>query len=414
MEMRIMTQKEMLNEELSGRRIYTVSQLNRQSRLLLESRFSTVWVEGEISNFKHHSSGHIYLTLKDESAQIQAAFFSQYQRELRFELKDGLKVLAFCRVSVYEARGQYQLYIERVEPQGVGALQLAFQQLKEKLSKEGLFSQERKRSIPKFPKTVGVITSPTGAAIQDILNVVNRRFCGTHILLYPVKVQGEGAAGEIAAAIKIMNERPEADVLIVGRGGGSIEDLWAFNEEPVARAVFDSRIPVISAVGHESDWTICDLVADLRAPTPSAAAELVVSSRLEIEDRLRGHRERLNFAMNGTIERYQEKLSMLASSAAFRQPQYLLEQFTGRVDELGRQMESRVKALVVSKNQIFQGVTGRLNALSPLAILDRGYSVSFNEKNDIIKEISQVSVGDTLRTRLRKGSLISKVTDITQ
>jgi len=402
------------NSVKDGRQIYTVSQLNRQSRLLLESRFSAVWVEGEISNFKHHSSGHIYLTLKDESAQIQAAFFSQYQRGLRFELKDGLKVLAFCRVSIYEARGQYQLYIERVEPQGVGALQLAFQQLKERLAKEGLFAEERKRSIPKFPKTVGVVTSPTGAAIHDILNVVNRRFCGTHILLCPVKVQGEGSADEIAAAIRTMNEQAEADVLIVGRGGGSLEDLWAFNEEPVARAVFGSRIPVISAVGHESDWTICDLVADLRAPTPSAAAELVVSSRFELEERLLGHKERLDLAMNGMFERCQDRLSDLASSAAFRQPQYLLDQFTGRLDELGRQMEARLKDLASSKGQVFQGVMGRLNALNPLAILERGYSVSFNEKGDIIKNTRQVSEGDVLRTRLHQGSLTSKITAITQ
>jgi exodeoxyribonuclease VII large subunit len=395
------------------RQIYTVSQLNRQSRLLLESRFSTVWVEGEISNFKHHSSGHIYLTLKDASAQVQAAFFSQYQRNLKFELKDGLKILAFCRVSVYEARGQYQLYIERVEPQGVGALQLAFQQLKERLAKEGLFSEERKRPIPKFPKTVGVITSPTGAAIQDILNVVNRRFCGTHVLLYPVKVQGEGSAKEIAAAIEIMNQQAEADVLIVGRGGGSLEDLWAFNEEPVARAVFGSRIPVISAVGHESDWTICDLVADLRAPTPSAAAELVVSSRLELEERLQGRRERLDFAIDGMFERYQEQLSNLASSAAFRQPQYLLDQFTGRVDDLGRRMESRLTSFVDSKNQTFQGIMGRLNALNPLAILERGYTVSFDEKGAIIKDARQVSVGNVLRTRLHKGSLVSKILKVT-
>ena len=395
-----------------GRQVLTVSQLNRQSRLLLESRFSTVWVEGEISNFKHHSSGHIYLTLKDASAQVQAAFFSQYQRNLKFELKDGLKILAFCRVSVYEARGQYQLYIERVEPQGVGALQLAFQQLKERLAKEGLFNEERKRSIPKFPKTVGVITSPTGAAIQDILNVVNRRFCGTHVLLYPVKVQGEGSAEEIAAAIETMNQQAEADVLIVGRGGGSLEDLWAFNEEPVARAVFGSRIPVISAVGHESDWTICDLVADLRAPTPSAAAELVVSSRLELEERLQGRRERLDFAINGMFERYQEQLSDLASSAAFRQPQYLLEQFTGRVDDLGRRMESRLTSFVDSKGQAFQGTMGRLNALNPLAILERGYAVSFDEKGAIIKDARQVSIGNVLRTRLHKGSLVSKVTVI--
>lgn len=408
-------EKEMQFDSLKdGRKIYTVSQLNRQSRLLLESRLPAVWVEGEISNFKHHSSGHIYLTLKDESAQISAAFFSQYQRGLKFELKDGLKVLAFCRVSIYEARGQYQLYIERVEPQGVGALQLAFQQLKERLAKEGLFAEERKRLIPKFPKTVGVVTSPTGAAIHDILNVVNRRFCGTHVLLYPVKVQGEGAAGEIAAAIAAMNEQAEADVLIVGRGGGSLEDLWAFNEEPVARAVFGSRIPVISAVGHEIDWTICDLVADLRAPTPSAAAELVVSSRLELEERLRGRKERLDFAIHGMFERFQEQLSNFAGSTAFRQPQYLLDQFTGRVDELGRRMGNCLNSLVDSKGQTFQGVMGRLNALNPLAILERGYSVSFNEKGDIIKSVRQVSAGDLLRTRLHKGSLVSKVTAITQ
>ena len=396
-----------------GRKILTVSQLNRQSRLLLESKISAVWVEGEISNFKHHSSGHIYLKLKDESAQIQAAFFSQYQRGLRFELKDGLKILAFCRVSIYEARGQYQLYIERVEPQGVGALQLAFQQLKEKLAKEGLFAEERKRPIPKFPKTVGVITSPTGAAIHDILNVINRRFCGTHVLLYPVKVQGEGAASEITTAVKTMNEQAEADVLIVGRGGGSLEDLWAFNEEPVARAVFESQIPVISAVGHESDWTICDLVADLRAPTPSAAAELVVSSRLELEDRLRECKERMGFSMTGMFERYQERLSDLASSAAFRQPRFLLDQFTGQVDDLGRRMGSRLTTLVSSKSQVFQGIMGRFNALNPLAILERGYSVSFNEKGDILKDIRQISEGDVMRTRLHKGSLVSKVSAIT-
>jgi exodeoxyribonuclease VII large subunit len=352
------------------------------------------------------------LTLKDDSAQIQTAFFSQYQRGLRFELKDGLKVLAFCRVSLYEARGQYQLYIERLEPQGVGALQLAFQQLKERLAKEGLFLEGRKRPIPKFPKTVGVITSPTGAAIHDILNVVNRRFCGTHILFYPVKVQGEGAAGEIASAIKIMNEQAEAEVLIVGRGGGSIEDLWAFNEEPVARAVFESRIPVISAVGHETDWTICDFAADLRAPTPSAAAELVVSSRLELEARLRGLGESLDFSMRGTLERYKEKLEMLASSAGFRQPRYLLDQFTERSDELGRRVEGRLKSLMDSKSQIFLGVMGRLNALNPLAILDRGYSVSFNEMGEIVRRADQLFVGSSMRTRLRKGSIFSKVVKI--
>jgi exodeoxyribonuclease VII large subunit len=392
-----------------GRRIYTISQLNRQARLLLESRFSGVWVEGEISNFKHHSSGHIYLTLKDDSAQISAAFFSQHQRSLKFELKDGLKVLAFCRVSVYETRGQYQLYIERVEPQGIGALQLAFQQLKERLEKEGLFREERKRSIPRFPKTVGIITSSTGAAIHDILNVVNRRFGGTHILLYPVKVQGEGAADEIAAVIETMNQQAEAEVLIVGRGGGSLEDLWAFNEEAVARAVFGSRIPVISAVGHETDWTICDFVADLRAPTPSAAAELVVSSRLELESKIAGLGERIGRAMTGQWETLGEKLEALRSSHAFCQPRYLLEQFTGQVDEWGRRMESCLTGFIASRSQSFQGVTGRLNALSPLAILERGYSVSFNEKNEIVKNSRQIAPGETIRTRFHQGAVVSKV-----
>ena len=395
-----------------GRRIYTVSQLNRQSRLLLESRLAGVWVEGEISNFKHHSSGHIYLTLKDESSQISAAFFSQYQRGLKFQLKDGLKVLAFCRVSIYEARGQYQLYIERVEPQGVGALQLAFQQLKERLAKEGLFSEERKRPIPKFPKTVGVITSPTGAAIYDILNVVNRRFCGTHVLLYPVKVQGDGAAEEIAAAIKVMNEQGEAEVLIVGRGGGSLEDLWAFNEEPVARAVFGSRIPVISAVGHEIDWSICDLVADLRAPTPSAAAELVVSSRIELQERLRDRKARLVFSINGILKGYQTKLGDLAASSAFRQPRYLLDQWMGRWDECGRRIQNAFRGVLAMKNQAFQNRVGRLNALNPLAILERGYSVVMGPSGEVIRRPKDVSVGDEITTRLYQGRLISQVVKI--
>ncbi|HOW87128.1 MAG TPA: exodeoxyribonuclease VII large subunit [Candidatus Omnitrophota bacterium] len=405
-------QEENLLKGSESRKIYTVSQLNRQARMLLESRFPTVWVEGEISNFKRHTSGHIYLTLKDEASQIQAAFFNQYHRGLKFELKDGLKVLAFCRVSIYEARGQYQLYVERIEPQGVGALQLAFQQLKERLEKEGLFLQERKRPIPPFPKIVGVITSPTGAAIHDILNVVNRRFCGTHIQLYPAKVQGEGAADEIAAALRVMNERSEAEVLIVGRGGGSLEDLWAFNEEAVARAVFASRIPVISAVGHETDWTICDLVADLRAPTPSAAAELVVSSRLELEARLQRSGERIQFAANNMLENFRSRLENLISSAGFKEPQYLLEQFLSRVDEAGRHMEERFKNFMNSKEQIFQGLTGRLNALSPLAILERGYSVSFDEHGKIVKKTGQVSVGSSMRTRFRKGSVLSKITAI--
>ncbi|HNX69062.1 MAG TPA: exodeoxyribonuclease VII large subunit [Candidatus Omnitrophota bacterium] len=398
----------------NGRRIYTVSQLNRQVRFLLESNFPGVWVEGEISNFKHHTSGHMYLTLKDETSQIQAAFFSQHQRGLKFQLKDGLKVLAFCRVSIYEARGSYQLYIERIEPKGVGALQLAFQQLKEKLAKEGLFDEERKRPIPKFPKAVGVVTSPTGAAIQDILNVVNRRFCGTHLLLYPAKVQGEGAAQEIAQAIEALNRQGEAEVLIVGRGGGSIEDLWAFNEEPVARAVFNSRIPVISAVGHETDWTICDFVADLRAPTPSAAAELVVASRFELQKQVAGNGERIQYAMLRLAEAARERLEGFVASVAFRQPRYLLEQFTERIDEAARQFGARLGDLVALKSQTFRAAAGRLNALSPLATLERGYSVTLDASGRAVTDAAGVAAGAEIRTRLCKGQLLSKVIKVTQ
>ena len=402
----------LFDQKSETRKIYTISELNRQVRGLLESRFPAIWVEGEISNFKRHTSGHIYLTLKDEAAQVSAVFFSYHHRNVKFELEDGLKVLVFGRVSVYEQRGQYQFYIERVEPQGIGALQLAFQQLKEKLEKEGLFREERKRPIPKFPKIVGVITSPTGAVIQDILNVVNRRFCGTHILLYPVRVQGDGAREEIADAIKQMNEQGEAEVLIVGRGGGSLEDLWAFNEEIVARAVYGSRIPVISAVGHETDWTICDLAADLRAPTPSAAAELVVSSRIELEQRIMDRANRLRGALADMLERYQEKLTDLATAAAFKQPRYLLDQFAERSDELMRRLQSSFKSWLALKAQVFQNITGRLNALNPLAILERGYSVSFGPSGTVLKNAGDVAEGEEITTRLHKGKLTSKVVKV--
>jgi exodeoxyribonuclease VII large subunit len=409
MDGRVKTAEKVTDERLSERKIYSISDLNRQVRGLLESRFAGIWVEGEISNFKRHTSGHIYLTLKDGSAQVSAVFFSYHHRALKFDLKDGLKVLVFGRVSVYEQRGQYQFYIERVEPQGVGALQLALQQLREKLEKEGLFREERKRPVPRFPKTVGVITSPTGAVIQDILNVVNRRFCGTHILLYPVRVQGEGSREEIARAIEDMNRLGEAEVLIVGRGGGSLEDLWAFNEEIVARAVHGSRIPVISAVGHETDWTICDLVADLRAPTPSAAAELVVSSRLDLEQRIEDRARRLRDAAAGMVERYREKLMDLSDSAAFKQPRYLLDQLMERSDELARRLQNSFKTWLALKAQVFQNMTGRLNALNPLGILERGYSVSFGSSGAVLRNVGDAAVGDEITTRLHKGKLISKV-----
>ncbi|MBI4116057.1 MAG: exodeoxyribonuclease VII large subunit [Candidatus Omnitrophica bacterium] len=395
-----------------GIKVYSVKEITHRIHDLMESAFPAVWVEGEVTGFKYHPSGHIYFSLKDEEAILRTVFFSRFNRQIKFELKDGLHVLAFGKISVYEARGDYQLYVERIEPKGLGALQLAFLQLKEKLAKEGLFESDHKKPIPRFPRTVGVVTSPTGAAIRDILHVVNRRFRGTNVLLNPVKVQGEGAAEEIAQAINEMNRLDDIDVLIVGRGGGSLEDLWAFNEEVVARAVYQSRIPVISAVGHEIDWTICDLVADLRAPTPSAAAELVVQNREDIELRLRDFKTRIKNAVRKQLEEDKEALRVLKESYAFSQPLNLVNQFSQRLDEFLRQLQNYLKNLVREKDQNFRNWAGRLEALSPLAILERGYSITFGGEGELLKDARKVKIGQMLKTRLAQGILFSKVEKI--
>lgn len=396
----------------SKRKVFTPSQLNKGIRVLLEANFLNIWIEGEVSNFKLHSSGHMYFSLKDEKSQISAVFFAGQNRSNKFEIKDGLKVLIFGKISVYEPRGAYQIYVERVEPKGVGALQLAFQQLREKLEREGLFNKERKRPIPKFPKVVGVVTSATGAAFRDILNVVNRRFSGTTILLNPVQVQGEGSAQQIARAVKEFNKLGGIDVMIVGRGGGSIEDLWAFNEEVVARAVFESKIPVISAVGHEIDWTICDFVADLRAPTPSAAAELVVQNRQDLVRKVAEFQSRLRNRALGILEEKRSELTNLQESYAFKQPKVLIDQFSQRLDEMLRQLQNYTKSSYSENKQKFQLLAGRLNALSPLAILERGYSISFYQDGKPLKDGSKIKKGDTMTTRLWKGTVYSQVTDV--
>lgn len=393
-------------------KVYSVSDLNREIRACLEPRFATIWVEAEISNLKLHTSGHIYLTLKDDKSQLSAVFFSRYNQGLKFRLKDGLKVLAFGKVSVYEPRGSYQLYIEKIQPKGMGELQLAFLQLKEKLQKEGLFDSEYKKPIPAFPKTIGVVTSPTGAAIQDILNIVSRRFQGVHLILNPVKVQGDGAAEEVARAIREFQGVKGVDVLIVGRGGGSLEDLWAFNEEIVARAIYDSQIPIISAVGHEIDWTIADFVADLRAPTPSAAAELVTQNQAELLRKLGDDADRIQNAMAGFLKQYQDRLETLAESYAFREPRKLIDQLAERVDDQARQMQSFFRHLLEQKEQNWKHQVGRLYALSPLAVLDRGYSIAFDPKGKVLKKVTQLKKGDRLETRLKDGRVYSEIMEL--
>jgi exodeoxyribonuclease VII large subunit len=297
--------------ELPFRYILTVSELTQEIKEILETRFPDIWVEGEISNLRIPPSGHIYLTLKDDFSQIRAVFFKMKARTLRFVLEDGLHVICHGRVSLYEKRGEYQLILEEVEPKGIGALQLAFLQLKDRLEKEGLFDLARKKPIPMVPQTIGIVTSPTGAVISDMLHIIHRRFENVHILLNPVRVQGEGASLEIAKAIEDLNKWMNVDVIIVGRGGGSLEDLWPFNEEIVARAIYHSKIPIISAVGHETDYTISDFVADLRAPTPSAAAELVVRDKREIKNTLHYLEERLENQILQTLQENRTNLSHL-------------------------------------------------------------------------------------------------------
>ncbi len=394
------------------KKVYSVTQLNREARMILESRFATVWLEAEISGLKKHTSGHFYLSLKDDKSQISAVFFSRYNMMLRFDIKDGLQVMVMGKISLYEPRGQYQFFIERMEPKGMGSLQLAFLQLKEKLEKEGLFEESRKKPIPRFPRTVGIVTSATGAAIKDILNVMGRRFSGTEILLYPVQVQGAGSAEQIARAITDLNRMGGIDVMIVGRGGGSIEDLWAFNEEVVARAIAASRIPVISAVGHEIDWTIADLVADLRAPTPSAAAELVVQNQAELEKRLADLKFRMNNRALLAVRDAKRRLEDLVQSYAFKQPGILVQQFAQRVDELSRQLQNYLKSFLLHKSQAFGNAAGKLNALSPLAILERGYSVSFTENGKLLKDAGKVKPGDSIKTKLWRGTVHAKVTRV--
>jgi exodeoxyribonuclease VII large subunit len=387
---------------------YTVSDLNHIAQKTLENNFADIWVEGEISNYRGvSSSGHCYFCLKDAAAQIDAVAFRGVMNSLRFKLEDGLKVLMLGRVTLYAQRGSYQIVAAAIEPQGAGALQLAFEQLKKKLEAEGLFDPERKKPIPELPQKIGIVTSPTGAALKDILTVIDRRFANVHILIYPVKVQGEDAKNEIAAAVRYLNaHHPDLDVLLVGRGGGSIEDLWAFNEEIVARAIADSDIPVISCVGHEIDFTIADFVADLRAPTPSAAAELVVKNKMEIRASIDGLYARLQQNVLSSINFLSEKLNGLRRSNALSRPGEFFEKHSQNLDDL-MDRSGRALASHLERNQnLLNLAAGRLEALSPLAVLSRGYSIAWLEpEQQILKSASQAAQGDSILLRLHEGKI---------
>jgi exodeoxyribonuclease VII large subunit len=390
------------------RKILTVTQINRLVRGTLESAFGRVWVVGEVSNLRRPQSGHVYLTLKDENCQIQAVMFRGVASRVKFDLADGMQVVVGGEITVYEARGVYQVLIKSIEPKGIGALELAFKQLVEKLRKEGLFDEARKRPIPRFPKHIGVVTSPSGAAVRDILQVTFRRNPRMRVTIYPVRVQGEGAAEEIAEGIRDMNRIGGFDVLIVGRGGGSIEDLWAFNEEAVARAIYASHIPVVSAVGHEIDVTIADFVADLRAPTPTAAAELVVPRLADVEAELRELAGRLVRSLEARVAAARAELNLLALRVGPAQLLGLVRQLTQRADDLAARMSVALKHLISNWNERLRGLGGKLNSLSPLRVLERGYSVTTSD-GTVLRDASQAKPGGVIHTRLFRGKLTSRV-----
>lgn len=441
----VIEEAEVVVEEQTEEVIYSVSDLNSLIKKQIEGSFPIVWVQAEISNFKAHTSGHFYFSLKDDKSQINAVMFKGLNSKLKFRPESGMEVLVRGKVTVYEPRGNYQIFCEHMEPVGAGALQKAFEQLKAKLQKEGLFDQKHKKPLPIFPKHIGVVTSPTGAAIRDILNVLERRHKAVEVTIIPARVQGEGAAEEVARGVELANRVNMFDVLIVGRGGGSIEDLWCFNEEIVARAIFASDLPVISAVGHEVDYTIADFVADYRAPTPSAAAEVVVQSVAELKERILTFQSRLaqiiNFRLSHTLQKLhnlqsklvdpkrrladlnmqcdelvlrlqnavnrnlkEKRLTVSVLKERLKSPEALLKYKKDKIISLSRSLQKEVLNQVKSNKERLKGLMGVMHSLSPLQVVDRGYAIVFKE-DKIIKNVKSVQENDQLKIQLSDGTL---------
>lgn len=439
------------------RQVISIGTLTKYIKQRLESdgMLQDVWIQGEVSNFIHHSSGHMYYTLKDRESKVKCIMFARANQRLTFVPKEGMKVLARGSVSVYDRDGNVQFYVTEMQPDGIGSLYLAFEQLKKKLESEGLFSPQRKRAIPVFPRAVGVITSPTGAAVRDVMTTLNRRFPSIPVLLIPAQVQGELAAPSIVKAIEKMNEMPEIDTIIVGRGGGSLEELWAFNEEVVARAIAQSRIPVISAVGHETDFTIADFVSDLRAPTPTAAAELAVPNRIELMEQLKHLQSRMKQALRKDVQVNRQRLDVVLRNPIFLQPLRMLDTPFQKLDRLNEQLVGRMEKVLnrstdrlsrnltrfqqhnpkhsvsrasdrhmslsarllkaierqtANKQNQFTTLVRQLDALSPLKVMSRGYSLTYDEKSEyLIKSVEQVNMGDILKVQLSDGTLSCQV-----
>ncbi len=392
----------------------TVAQLNEYIKTLIDCDkvLSRVSVIGEISNFKAQSSGHLYFTLKDENSAVSAVMFRFAASKLKFKLENGLKVVVTGRISVYTQTGQYQIYAESVVPDGIGALALKFEQLKSKLEKEGLFSAEHKKQIPRFPKTVGVITSPSGAAVRDIINVATRRYPLAKIIIYPAVVQGDEAEGTLINGISFFSHSKCADVVIIGRGGGSIEDLWSFNSEALARQIYSCEVPVISAVGHESDFTICDFVADKRAPTPSAAAELALPDSEELLKRLSNAKDKMAAYIQRDLKTQKEKFERLSGSYVFKNPDRLFEMPKMTLDRYSEALDSKIQSVIESSKNSFAMYASSLYALSPLAVLKRGYSALYIE-NSPVCSVNQLSKGQAVDIKMADGSVSAVVQNVT-
>lgn len=385
----------------------SVTEINEYIKWLIdgEMQLQDIYVVGELSNFKKHTTGHCYFSLKDEKSEIRAIMFSSNARRLNFNPENGLKVIVHARVGVYAQGGSYQLYVDSMQPDGIGSLYLAYEQLKEKLSKEGLFDERYKKPIPRYPKKIGVITSPTGAAIRDIINVTKRRYPCVQLVVFPTLVQGPDAPAELTRAVEYFNLSNDVDTIIIGRGGGSIEDLWAFNDESLARAIFRSKIPVISGVGHEIDYTICDFVADIRAATPSAAAEIATPDIKDINNILNGFNYRVSNAFIGLIGSYRSKLDDLAKSKVFLKPETMLDVPKMRFSTIAEKLESSIKAQYASKKAQFAEINGKLAMLNPMSVISRGYGAVFKNNGSVIKSVNDVAEGEEISIKISDGRL---------
>ena len=397
--------------------VLSVSQLNRYIKMNFDAdeNLANIFISGEISNFtNHYRTGHLYFTLKDDSSAVRAVMFNSSAKRLKFMPEDGMKVIARGRVSVYEASGQYQLYVDDMQPDGVGALNLAYEQLKEKLQKEGLFSELHKKPLPPYPEKVGVITSPTGAAVRDIINVLGRRFSYAEIVFCPVLVQGDGAHLQLTDAVNLFNSVRAADVIIIGRGGGSIEDLWEFNDEGLARAVYNSEIPVISAVGHETDFTICDFVADMRAPTPSAAAELAVPDANELQYALSALKNRMFLNVSSGIADRRSRLEYLTSKGVLKSPDEMLSNRSQRLDTAFSKMLSSYENRIGGKKVEFISAATALSKLDPMSVLMRGFAFVSDKNGKNVYSSQALEKGDKINVRFHDGSAVCEVKEITQ